>query len=301
MEQKIFIDEKHRILTGEQAEEALRRRNDASFLNPDKGVMRVSNERWKAAQEFERNYWLEECAGSDDDRNYDHYQHFDGYSALRGKTFEDAIELGCGPFTNLRLISQECTVRRCTLLDPLLETYRREHNNCTYDQNWLHSKHNRLYRRLGASKPLRAVRRLMNKVAPGLLRGKTPVRRLIPAPIEEMPVDHTYDLIVIINVIEHCYDIDLVFANILKVARENAVLVFSDKYYDREKIARWAQGERFDVGHPLVIDRSVLQAFLHDHFESIYERVVAHPWEVEGVDFSYDAVYFIGRKKGKAS
>jgi SAM-dependent methyltransferase len=300
MEKKIFLDETHRVLTGEEAEAALRQRNDAPFLNPDKGVVRVSKERWDAAQRFERDYWLEKSSGCDDDRNHEHYRHFDGYSALRGKTFEDAIELGCGPFTNLRLISQECAIRRCTLLDPLLEQYAR-HSKRTYDERWLHSKHNRLYRRLGSARPARALRRLLGVVAPGWLRGKTPVRRLLPCPIEEMPLDHTYDLIVLINVIEHCYDLDLIFDNILKIARPNALLVFSDKYYDREKIARWVQGERYDVGHPLLVDRSVLQAFLRGHFESLYERVVACPWVVEGVDFSYDAVYFVGRKLEKAT
>ena len=60
---------------------------------------------------------------------------------------------------------------------------------------------------------LRRHRRL--GLEPVTVSGSVPIGRLVASPIEEMPLDRKYDLVVMENVIEHCYDAELVFANIL--------------------------------------------------------------------------------------
>jgi SAM-dependent methyltransferase len=197
----------------------------------------------------------------------------------------------------LRLIATTCRVARCTLLDPLIDSYL-GHPNHTYDREWLRSDASRLSRVLGKNRPLRAVRRVLRALWPASLGTKTPVDRLLATSIEDMPVEGTYDLIVIINVIEHCYDIDRVFGNILKIAKPGAILVFADRYYDHETVAGWVQGKRYDAGHPLLVDRSVINEFLHTNCDTLYEGVRQHEWVVEGFDFSHEAVYFVGRIRG---
>ena len=236
MAEYIFVDENHVILTDEQARDALKRTNDSQYLSDGQGVVKVPKERWNVAQSFERNYWLEQSVGATEDRNEDHRSNFDGYSAVRQLHFSHAIELGCGPFTNLRLIAGACRVDSCTLLDPLAGEYQK-HPNHTYDDRRLKIRGSWLDRLLAKNVLLRAARRVLRRFWPGSLTTTIPVKRLLACPIEEMPLDCAYDLIVIINVIEHCFDIDRVFENILRIAKPGAVLIFADRYYDHATVA----------------------------------------------------------------
>lgn len=291
-----FLDENHNILTDEKARSAHHQRNDAAYLSNGFGVVKVPRERWQVAQEFERRFWMEKSTTAKEDRNEDHLRNFDGYAALRGKHFRHAIELGCGPFTNLRLIAPLCRIDRCTLLDPLIESYlHHEHN--TYDINWLRSETNQLNEFLGKHIALRAVRRCVRKLWPQSLRKMTRVDQLLPCPIEELPSEMKYDLIVIINVIEHCYDIHQVFERIRAIAQPGAMLVFADRYYDHSVVADWVTRSRYDAGHPLLVDRSVVDGFLASSCDQVFRNVEHHEWVVRGFDFSHEAVYFIGRMK----
>ncbi len=215
-----YVDEDFNILVGEEAKRALKKNSDASYLSQDQGIVQIPRERWEKAQVFEQKCWMVQNTKSGDDRNWDHYYEFNGYQALQGLTFEHAIELGCGPFTNLRLILKACRVRKCTLLDPLIESYF-VHPRCRYNRKWLFTD-NWLYGRLDRPRLLRGVRRVIRRVAPGLLYDRHPVQEFISKPIEEMPISSRYDLIVIINVLEHCYDIHRVLENILQIATPGA-------------------------------------------------------------------------------
>jgi SAM-dependent methyltransferase len=115
-----------------------------------------------------------------------------------------------------------------------------------------------------------------------------------------MPTDTQYDLIVLINVIEHCYDIERVFESIRAIARENAVLVFGDRYYEHARVARWVTDSRYDAGHPLLVDRSVVDAFLEQTCEPLYRHVQHHQWIVEDFDLSHEALYFVGRVRSQS-
>jgi len=98
-----FTDENTQMHKGEEARQLLAEVNDAAYLSDGQGVVKVPEERWQTAQRFERKGWMEHWVGAADDRNYDHMRRFDGYRALQGRSFDHAIELGCGPFTNARL------------------------------------------------------------------------------------------------------------------------------------------------------------------------------------------------------
>lgn len=229
MDEHWYVDENFRILKGEDASKALQEISDADYLSQSQGIVRVTRARWQIAQTFERKGWMGLWIQTADDRNLQHMADFDNYEELHDRRFQNAIELGCGPFTNLRLIGQICQVKECTLLDPLVRDYLK-HPNCSYDAKWLRCGENGLSKKLSVLKPLRAVRRVIRRLFPGTLQRRIRVRELVAGPIEEMPAGERYDLIVIINVIEHCYDINRVFENIVKIAAPNAILVFHDKY-----------------------------------------------------------------------
>jgi hypothetical protein len=297
-----FVDATGRVLRGEEARVALEHKNDAEFLTEHNGIVSVPQTRWKEAQEFEQKYWLERVS-TRDDRNEDHAAEFAGYGAIRNRTFSHAIELGCGPFTNLRIISSGCFIQSCSLLDPLIGSYL-DMPNCRYNQQALHCD-GTLMRKLAANLPLRIIRRGLRQIAPQVLRRGVqdiPIKRLVASSIEDMQTDGlTCDLIVIINVIEHCYDIHRVFENIKRIAATNAILVFADKYYEPEMVSELVHGHYYEAGHPLMVGRQVIDAFLNDNFVPLYQMVKRKPLRHIPVMPYYDAFYFIGQLKDEVS
>ena len=294
-EQFLYVDEHLRLLIGEDAARALHERSDAPFLREGEGVARVPRERWQEAQRYERDTWIMGGAESTDDRNADHLEGFAGYASLRGRTFAHAIELGCGPFTNLRMIAQHCTIAECTLLDPLILDYLK-HRHCTYDEHHLRAGETPLSRFLGRTLPGRAARRVLRAVAPGSLVQRIPVRELIASPIEEMPPRGPFDLVVIINVLEHCYDAARILERIGRILAPGGLLVFHDKLFAAGEIERDV-ATRFDAGHPLRVDRRLIEEFLERDFDALYRRGTVVPDGVGDIDLSRDGIYFIGARR----
>lgn len=111
----------------------------------------ISSERWKEAQEWELEFWNRENipsplwkralrpllvavglrpprrAATYDDRNLWWRDRFDGYRALPVEVGH-ACELGCGPYTNMRLIAEGRSIRYVHLSDPLAASYVRYPN-----------------------------------------------------------------------------------------------------------------------------------------------------------------------------
>ncbi len=295
MAKYLYVDRDINVLIGRDAELALQKENDQEFLSADSGITRVSTGRWQTAQAAERKHWIEKGLDTADDRNYDHFIQFGRYNTLRGLSFDSAIELGCGPFTNMRLIADICRVRECALLDPLIEDYF-GHPNCAYTRNALLVENTR--------EPL-VLKRMRAKIMPhfpALRRWwprstscAIPVSRIIASPIELMPTDWQYDLLVIVNVIEHCYDIYQIFANILAVMKKDAFIVFHDVLYDHEAVKQSIRA-LYDAAHPLQVDKQLLNRFLVDNFSPVYYRTVVCPYTCLGQDMSYEAISFIGKK-----
>jgi SAM-dependent methyltransferase len=226
--------------------------------------------------------------GSRDDHNYENACGFGGYEALRGLEFRSAIELGCGPFTNLRIIGDVSRVGTCDLLDPLIESYL-THPGCRYTANRL---------RVDRTRMAQATRsRLRQRLClDGLtVSGTIPVGRLIAGPIEEMPLDRTYDLVVMENVVEHCYDVEAVLSNILSILSDRGILVIHDRYYDSDQV-RDRVNRIYDAAHPLRVDRRQVEAFMADEFEPLFTRTSTVAAEFRGVDVTAETYYFIGRR-----
>jgi hypothetical protein len=258
---KVHIDEKVNIKTDKAAEEALAKQNDAVFLEED-GVLKITEERWRLAQIAETKHWMELGKGADDDRNYQHAQCFNDYNYLRGLTFEHAVEFGCGPFTNLRLIGSFSNIKHCTLIDPLAEKYL-QHKNCQYKDG----------------KNLRCT-------------GKTIPAQVLSIPGEQAP-DLNCDLVVCINVLEHCYDAESFFDKLWNTCSSCGYFVFHDKVFTYDK-AKKSVEDVYDAAHPLRIGKDFTMKFL-SRFTSVHEFYQGVRNEM--IDATQDYVYFIGRKK----
>jgi SAM-dependent methyltransferase len=295
-EKYLYVDEQLHILKGDQAAEALREQSDAGYLDPRDGVVRVPRQRWQQAQRYERDTWMVANLEATDDRNNAHRDGFGGYAALRGRTFAHAIELGCGPFTNLRLIGQQCTIARCSLLDPLIEQYLK-HPHCTYDRKALRVSEKPLSIALGGTLPGRALRRSLRVIAPGTLVERIPVAELLAVPIEEMPERAGYDLVVMLNVLEHCYDATVIFDKIVSILKPGGVFVFHDKLFTAAEAEEDVR-TRFDAGHPLRVGRTVIDSFLDTSFSPLFAQHGIVEDGHDDHDLSRDGIYFIGTRKG---
>ena len=76
-----------------------------AFYSAPYGILAVDERRWGAAQEWERALWTAAAAGVTTDRNEHHKRQFDNYAELP-RHLGHAVEVGCGPFTQLQTILQ---------------------------------------------------------------------------------------------------------------------------------------------------------------------------------------------------
>lgn len=259
-----FVTRDFKTLTGEQARLRLLAENDQAYLTKDSGVLTVPRERWELAQDAEANGWLNLWRGAIEDRNTHHFALYDYLFMLQGHTFKRGIELGCGPFSNMRVAVSTVKVETIELLDPLIESYL-ELPNCAYTGMKL--------RRLDGNTET--------------------VAKLHPMPIEDMQVETKYDLVILINVIEHCFDVRKIFDNVWNLLVPGGVFIFHDKYFDHEETAATI-ATSYDTGHPLRPDRKFVDAFL-GRFVTIFSRETKTLGEARMTDTG-DAIYFIGRK-----
>ena len=287
----IFVDEHRNIYQGDKALELIAGREQPS-IDVHCGVIKVSRSRWLEAQRYEQRTWMEGKA-STSDRNEQHAECFAKYASLRGKRFEQSIELGCGPFTNMRKVLQVCRCRNVELLDPLIDSYL-SHPFCRYARRTMGGLLAKPFfpitRRGGLKNPLKFIFQKYESWVVGGLRGR-PIT-LHNSSIEDFSPQKVYDLCVMINVLEHCRDADAVFAKILRMTAPGSYFVFADKIYsaaqEAETISRY-----FDAGHPLKVDYSVIRQFLDAHFVPTWD---AEKNLREGDD-EYRAFYYIGVRK----
>ncbi|MSP49682.1 MAG: class I SAM-dependent methyltransferase [Alphaproteobacteria bacterium] len=259
-----FIDKSFNETTGDAARALVEQQNDCRFLSPNRGVVSVSESRWREAQEAERHGWMQLWRNETEDRNSFHAAMFDNYLSLRGECFRHAVELGCGPFTNVRLLGRIAEIQAVSLLDPLVEDYL-AHPHCSYRDRILFFA------------PQRFVY----------------VDRLIASSIEDFGAAAEFDLVLLINVIEHCRDFDRVADVIWSLLPPGGTFVFHDHSYHHADVAEVLK-RHFDAAHPLRVDRAAIDQFL-GRFETIFHRVVNTTGKAP-LSGPGEMIYFIGRK-----
>jgi SAM-dependent methyltransferase len=285
MKKKIVVIDEHIRVHQMEAPEF-----SQSTLASESGA--VSPERWAEAQRFEFRTWM---TGSGrrvlSDRNEEHSNRFDHFSVLRNQNFPQVLEIGCGPFTNLRLVLEQCRAEGVTLLDPLLAGYL-THPFCAYRKGRLGGVFKEFPSFAAFLHPFGYGLRLLNAYRVGGWLGR-PVH-LLPEALETTSVQGPFDLIVMINVLEHCQNASTVFEKIKSLSKKGTVFIFHDRLYSHEEIHR-LNSEIYDAGHPLRIEDKVLVSFLRENFKTLYWKEFVSERFFHEVKIPDHDLYFIGQ------
>jgi len=210
-----------------------------------RSVRSVSAERWREAQQWELGLWQEGQRkrgwkrivwpvvapvlravkwprGWGDDWNVWWKDQFDGYSFLPVR-LGDALELGCGPYTNMRLILKGRQASRVVCSDPLVKSY------ITFRGRWL---------------------------AEAYAQGRVEID---DHPIEETPfMPESFDLVVMINVLDHVRDADMCLRRAIELVRPGGYFLIGQDLSDARDIAFHPH----DIGHPIRLRREDLEPYL---------------------------------------
>lgn len=219
----IWVGSPHRICTGDEAAEALKNVNDSRYYDEVNGITQVDQERWQEAQQFEESGWIQCWSSMTDDRAEEHATIFDNYKTLP-HDLGRVLEIGCGPFTQVKRILHGRTATSIMLTDPLINAYLDHMANCTYRQ------------------PLHGILTIIQA-----------------APAEALVDTDFFDTIVCINVLEHVFDADAVLHNIRLALKVGGIVVMGERTYDD-----FDPHQHYDVGHPIRIKSIVLKRFMED-------------------------------------
>jgi SAM-dependent methyltransferase len=217
---------------------------------------RVTQNRWEEAQKWELSVWVardrplvrllrsfrnalarrpgQAETGPCDDWNHWWASRFEYYQALPS-SIERAIEIGCGPYTNMRLICERVQIKSIICSDPLAEAY------VQFATGWLSLAHRQ-----------------------GLVQ-------INSQPIEELDVNQDlFDLVVMINVLDHVRDAVAGMQNAMALVKPQGYFVLGQDLTNAEDLV----AVESDRGHPIRVDKEWLDGMLGGIFEPLMYSVL---------------------------
>ncbi|HEY0549940.1 MAG TPA: class I SAM-dependent methyltransferase [Verrucomicrobiae bacterium] len=241
----------------------------------------VSPERWEAAQQWEEQHWIGAQRARarfgknyiwrllsafgfvakyrGDDWNSWWKKQFDEYRFLPPKV-KNALEVGCGPYTNLRLTLETCRPDHVCLSDPLIRTY--------------------------VKFKLTFVAEMYRKA----------LCVLDDHPLEELPfADNYFDLTIMINVLDHVRDAPLCMEKLIRVTKPGGIVILGQDLSNDEDLEALVR-DGGAVGHPIKLDYDWFQPYLEKNFEPIIHKVLPRA-EGREADKHYATLVFAGRKR----
>lgn len=253
-------------------------------------VLSVDEQKWLAAQEFERKCWVTSNQQNSrfqvvvkflralkkspkhffellqyrdfyagDDWNFWWKDQFENYSFLPAQIGK-ALEVGCGPYTNIRLISKIKKIGEIYCLDPLMNLY------LSFKLNWLSemAKKGKVFTHLGKGESL------------------------------EFP-DNSFDLVVCNNVLDHVQDTNACLAEIYRVLKPGGYFIFGQDLSNEEDIAKQRREDRGFVGHPIKLHDQTLDLLLDGLYEVRMKKILARE-ESRNPRHHYGTYIFAGIK-----
>ena len=241
---------------------------------------KVSQERWRAAQQWECAHWVRTQAerakfGKNyiwrvlsalrlvpkhrgDDWNLWWKKQFNDYAFLP-PTLDNALEAGCGPYTNIRLILERCRPNHIVLSDPLIRTY---------------------------------VKFKLTFVA-DMYRHALCV--LDDHPLEALPfMDNYFDLTVMINVLDHVRDAGQCMRNLIRVAKPGGFVIIGQDLSNDEDFEALHR-DPGKIGHPIKLDQAWFESYLGSGFTPVISKVLPRE-EGRAPESHYATLLFAGRK-----
>jgi SAM-dependent methyltransferase len=222
-------------------------------------IQKVDNNRWNQAQEFELKF-AQMTIESDDDWNQWWYEKFNRYTILNKRHFENILEVGCGPHTNIRYILPKITYDKIWLEDPLVQFY------ITYNMNKSNSFFNYLKTKFKKGK--------INYLLKTFSELKVKVD-LSSSKLEDLPYkDHQMDIIVCINVLDHVSDYDQCMNEIFRVLKKDGILILGQDLSNEEDLIQCPESYS-DIGHPIKVDHHLIEQTLDGKYTKLFETILS--------------------------
>ena len=222
-------------------------------------IRKVNEERWKYAQNFELEF-AKNRIESDDDWNLWWKQKFDGYSILEKRHFNNVLEVGCGPHTNIRYIQPEITFNKLWLEDPLMQYY------LTYNLN----KKNSIFNFFKMKFYKNRTNYLLN-----IYSDLTHPVDLSTSKLEDLPYrDNQMDLIICINVLDHVNDYDRCMQEIYRVLNTDGLLILGQDLSNQEDQELCPESYT-DIGHPIKLDHVIIEKSLEGKYSHLFKKILS--------------------------
>jgi SAM-dependent methyltransferase len=244
-------------------------------------IDRVSDERWRQAQAWEQEAWVStekararwgknfiwkllaamglKPKDRGDDWNHWWAERFENYGFIPTQV-ASAIELGCGPYTNMRCLLRSCRAKRVVLSDPLINTY------LTF--------------------PLSFVRRLHQEGG----------CEIDDHPIEECPFENeTFDVVLMINVLDHVRDAGLCIEQASRILRPGGWLVIGQAMTNASDL-KALEGKPGETGHPIKIDDAWMDQHLAGRYQARIQKTLSRE-EGRDPEHHYGTYLFAGCKR----
>jgi SAM-dependent methyltransferase len=241
----------------------------------------TSLEAWHSAQEWEKAHWVNTQKqrarwGKNviwqglrafgivpkyrgDDYNLWWKRQFQDYRFLPNEV-ENALEVGCGPYTNIRLMFDRCRFSHIVLSDPLIRTY--------------------------AKFKLTFVSEMYRNVA----------CVLDDHPLEDLPFrSGFFDLVIKVNVLDHVRDARRCMENVVAVTKPGGWLIVGQDLTNAEDLEVLKQ-DPGAVGHPIKLGAEWFEPWLKDAFEPEIYTVLSRD-QGRAAEHHYGTLIFAGRKK----
>ncbi len=216
------------------------------------GPLVVSQQRWERAQRWELEVWkrrtsrirgylssisalvLRRPGLAQEDWNSWWFEHFDGYRVLP-QEIRSCLEIGCGPYTNMRLLMKDRAISRIVCSDPLASEYVRMR------KTWLAESHKR-----------------------GLVTvDSSPGERLM-----EVFKPAEFEVVLLINVLDHVRDAEAVLTNAMSLTAPGGYLVVGqDLSHSIDLVV-----SRYDIGHPIKIEPKWVERRVVAEFDPLLIR-----------------------------
>lgn len=247
--------------------------------NKQRNITNVSEDRWQQAQKAELDLWKRDAdlglarrikffvrsllkgdmqrLDSNDDWNRWWLDKFDQYSFLPKKA-NAAIEIGCGPFSNMRLIMKKVNCSNVYLSDPLIKEY---------------------------------IKHTSGFVSAAVKNGDVLIDN---SPAESLPYkDDSFDLVVMINVLDHVMNAEKAMEICHRITKKGGYFVLGQDLINEDDVEKHNNME--DVYHPIRIDHIFLDNMLKGKFEPIYFKLLARE-EGRNPDYHYATYVYSGQK-----
>jgi len=244
-------------------------------------VDKVSLDRWQEAQSWEKAHWVNTQKARSrffknqiwrllsafgavskyrgDDSNGWWKEQFRNYDFVPS-TIQNAIEVGCGPYTNVRMMLDRTRFDHLVLSDPLIRSY--------------------------AKFKLTFVSEMYEKVA----------CVLDDHPLEQLPfASDSFDLSVMINVLDHVQDAVKCMENLVRVTKPGGILIVGQELSNEEDMAKLVN-DPGRIGHPITVDEAWFSQFVDGKFDVIHRKVLSRQ-EGRGPEHHYATLIFAGKKK----